>query len=55
MLRDSFGTISVVHDHHVEGLFGRDDWLRVLAKTGFESRIVSDNWDRKVFVGKRIR
>lgn len=28
-----------VHDRHVEGLFGRDDWLRLLAEAGFSATI----------------
>jgi hypothetical protein len=31
------GAIQVVHDRHVEGLFSRTDWLRLLLETGFES------------------
>jgi hypothetical protein len=35
LLREADGTIAVEHDRHVEGLFGRADWLRLLAAAGF--------------------
>ncbi len=28
-----------VHDRHTEGLFGRDDWLRLLAQAGFRATV----------------
>ncbi len=31
----------VLHDHHVYGLFGRDDWLRLLAEVGLDT-VVTD-------------
>jgi SAM-dependent methyltransferase len=36
LLRESDGTVRVVHDTHIEGLFSRADWLRLLAEAGFE-------------------
>lgn len=38
LLRESDGTIRVEHDRHVEGLFHRSDWLRLLGEVGFEAR-----------------
>lgn len=35
LLRESDGSVRVVHDRHVEGLFARADWLRLLADVGF--------------------
>jgi SAM-dependent methyltransferase len=35
MLRMADGTMRVEHDRHVEGLFSRADWLRLLAEAGF--------------------
>lgn len=35
LLREADGSVRVVHDRHIEGLFGRADWLRWLAETGF--------------------
>lgn len=40
LLRSADGSISVEHDRHVEGLFARADWLRVLNDAGFEATIV---------------
>jgi hypothetical protein len=39
-LRDADGAVRVEHDRHVEGLFARADWLRLLAEAGFEPRVV---------------
>jgi SAM-dependent methyltransferase len=35
MLRERDGTVRVEHDRHVEGLFSRADWLRLLTDAGF--------------------
>ncbi len=40
LLREADGSVRVEHDRHVEGLFSRGDWLRLLAETGFEPRAV---------------
>jgi SAM-dependent methyltransferase len=40
LLREKDGTVRVEHDRHVEGLFGRGDWLRLLAGAGFAPRAV---------------
>lgn len=32
------GTVRAEHDRHVEGLFARADWLRLLTQAGFEPR-----------------
>ena len=39
-LRDADGTIRVVHDRHLEGLFPRGTWLRLLRDVGFEPEVV---------------
>ena len=36
MLREANGSVRVEHDRHVEGLFSRATWLRLLHETGFE-------------------
>ena len=36
LMRDRDGSVTVEYDRHVEGLFPRATWLRVLAETGFE-------------------
>jgi SAM-dependent methyltransferase len=40
LLRESDGSVRVEHDRHVEGLFARADWLRLLPEVGFRSRVV---------------
>jgi len=40
LLRMADGTMRVEHDRHVEGLFARADWLRLLSAAGFEPRAV---------------
>ena len=48
----------VVHDHHVFGLFGRDEWLEWLNDAGFESSaqrldVEADVADYVGFLGAR--
>lgn len=40
LIRSKDGTMRVEHDRHVEGLFGRGEWLRFLAEAGFDARVV---------------
>jgi SAM-dependent methyltransferase len=40
LLREADGSVRVAHDRHVEGLFPRATWLRLLAETGFAARSV---------------
>ena len=40
LLRTSDGAVRVEHDRHIEGLFARADWLRLLANAGFQARSV---------------
>jgi SAM-dependent methyltransferase len=39
-LRGTDGLLRVEHDRHVEGLFARGDWLRLLAEAGFEPQVL---------------
>ena len=41
--RNSDGSIRVIHDRHVEGMFPRATWLRLLRQAGFEPRLVPFN------------
>ena len=43
LLRTPDGTVRVEHDRHVEGLFSRAVWLRLLSEAGFEPRVVPFN------------
>ncbi len=40
LLRERDGAVRVEHDRHIEGLFARDTWLRILADVGFKARVV---------------
>ena len=40
LLRTPDGAVRVEHDRHVEGLFSRATWLRLLSEAGFEPRVV---------------
>jgi len=53
VLRDQDGDTRVVHDSHIEGVFPRAEWMRLLREAGFESSILNDEWGRDVFVAKR--
>lgn len=58
LLREADGSIKVVHETHRTGLFGREDWLRLLAEVGFEPEAVTeetteDRSPREFFIGLR--
>ena len=53
LLRDARGETRVVHDSHVEGIFPRAEWMRLLREVGFEPSIVNDEWGREIFIAKR--
>jgi trans-aconitate methyltransferase len=58
LLRDTDGTVRVVHETHRTGLFSRDVWLHLLAEAGFEPEAVTeqtteDRTPRELFVGRR--
>ena len=40
VLRERDGSTRVELDRHVEGLFARADWLRLMADAGFEAKVV---------------
>jgi hypothetical protein len=51
LLREGNGPARVEHDVHVNGLFGRDEWLQCLKEAGFSTaRMVEDAYGREVFV-----
>ncbi|MCU1344827.1 MAG: hypothetical protein JWL70_1093 [Acidimicrobiia bacterium] len=58
LLREVDGSISTLHETHRLGLFGRDDWLRLLASAGFQPRVLTevtteDRSPREFFVAQR--
>ena len=40
VLRTTSGAVDVVHDRHVEGVFPRATWLRLLTDAGFDPRVI---------------
>lgn len=40
VLRERDGSVRIEHDRHVEGLFPRATWLRLLAEVGFQPRVI---------------
>lgn len=54
VMRDRRGDTRVVEDCHVEGLFPRAEWMRILRAVGFDPSIARDEWGRDIFVAKRL-
>lgn len=50
LLRAGDGTVEVVHDRHVEGLFSRSDWLQWFAEAGLCAECALDSSGREIFV-----
>jgi hypothetical protein len=40
LLREADGSVGIVQDRHVQGLFSRGEWLSVLGEVGFTARSV---------------
>ena len=61
LLRDADGSARVVHDRHIEGLFPRGTWVRLLDEAGFLPTVVPFDHSElepgtyEVFVGRRRR
>jgi SAM-dependent methyltransferase len=53
LLRASDGTVTVIHDRHIEGLFSRLEWLRWLEEAGLDTHGSPDPFGREVFIGRR--
>ena len=53
LLRESDGSVRVLDDRHVEGIFPRATWLSLLADVGFQADVSVDEWEREVFAGVR--
>jgi SAM-dependent methyltransferase len=49
LLRERDGSVRVERDRHVEGVFARGDWLRLLAEVGFEPRVVPFEYSEAEF------
>ena len=53
LLRRRTGRVRVVHDRHVQGLFPRSRWIRLLREVGFKPRVVRDAEVRDAFLAYR--
>jgi SAM-dependent methyltransferase len=53
VLRDGRGRARVVHDRHVQGIFPRRRWMRLLREVGFRPSVVSDPEVRDAFLARR--
>ena len=53
LLRERDGSVTVEHDHHVEGLFARADWLAWFEEAGLPARGWLDSSGREIFIGTR--
>ncbi len=53
LLRSRDGSVRVVHDRHLEGLFSRSQWVAWLDEAGVSARGERDPWGREVFIGVR--
>lgn len=58
LLRGPDGSVRVVHETHRLGLFGQDDWIRIIAGAGFDASAVTEvtteaRTPRQIFVGSR--
>jgi SAM-dependent methyltransferase len=53
LIRDNLGRVRVEHDRHVQGLFPRPLWLRLLRDAGFKARVIRDAHVREAFLGRR--
>jgi SAM-dependent methyltransferase len=59
ILRDGQGNVRVEHDRHVEGLFSRAVWTRLMAEAGLEPQVVKfpqsvHGAPLDVFVGRKV-
>jgi len=54
LLRENDGPVRVVHDVHVESVFARGVWLRLLRECGFaDPKVMPDEWGREVLLATR--
>lgn len=51
LLREADGSIRLEQERHTLGLFPRDTWLKLLRNNGFQAEIMTDPFQREIFVG----
>lgn len=55
LLREGNQPAQVEHEQHICGLFPRTEWLRLLHNIGFQPEIVRDEYERDLFLARKIR
>lgn len=55
LFRGRRGGVRVAHDRHVQGLFPRSRWMRLLREVGFRPRVITDSAVRDAFLAHRPR
>jgi SAM-dependent methyltransferase len=53
LLRETDGSVTMVHDRHMEGMFPRARWLEWLREAGLPAQSSLDQWQRDVFIGTK--
>jgi trans-aconitate methyltransferase len=53
VVREGNEVIKVEHDHHIIGLFVRNEWLSIITEVGFNAECVIDNFGRDIFVARK--
>ena len=59
LFREGNGSVRVEHDRHIEGLFARAEWIRLLTETGFDASVMPSEHSEiepgtcEIFVGRR--
>jgi SAM-dependent methyltransferase len=53
LLRGRRGRTRVAHDRHLQGLFPRAQWLRLLREVGFKPSVAKDSEVRDAFLARR--
>jgi hypothetical protein len=55
LLREGDADVRVRYDRHTTGLFPRATWSDLVRGVGFDVSVVTDPWDRDLFIGRRPR
>ncbi|MDQ3004414.1 MAG: class I SAM-dependent methyltransferase [Chloroflexota bacterium] len=54
LLREGNAATQVEHDMHTCGLFPRAEWLQLLQDVGFQAEIIRDEYERDLFLARRL-
>lgn len=53
VLREGAQAPRIIHEQHRLGLFALNDWIRLLGEVGFDVQVVTDPYERYVFVAHK--